>query len=252
MTACFILVSAALGTNAFENAFAEGVEAYETGAYAEAVDRFEQLVAENVVHPDVFYNLANSYYRLGELGPAIANYERARSLAPGDPKIEENLAMCVSATQRRMTRPLPSSLERSLLFWHYGVPASTTRFLAGLFWIAMWGLLGLRLLRNMKYLRRLAAVAGIASLAFATSAWVKAHPGMLVVANDKTVPVRYGTSGDDTIHFELFAGDRVRADRVERDWVRVETQDGQRGWAHLSQMTLVGPPYWPPGHTNQL
>lgn len=40
----------------------------------------------------LYYNLGNSYYRLGEMGNAILAYERALRLDPSDDDVRNNLA----------------------------------------------------------------------------------------------------------------------------------------------------------------
>jgi hypothetical protein len=86
-------------------------------------------------------------------------------------------------------------------------------------------------------------IAGILAASFGASAWAKAHPVLLAVANEERVPVHYGTNENETVRFELYAGDRVTVDKRAAGWVRVSTVDGERGWAQEKNLTLVGPPY---------
>jgi hypothetical protein len=55
--------------------------------------------------------------------------------------------------------------------------------------------------------------------------------------------VRFGYRPAETVHFELYEGDRVRVDEEKNGWVRVETHDGERGWTEASGLYFVGPPY---------
>mgnify|MGYP003290711600 CR=1 FL=1 len=71
-----------------------GIEAYNAKEYAEAVEAFETVVASDYASAEVYYNLANAYFKLGqqsassrpfaggELGRAVLNYERALKLDP--------------------------------------------------------------------------------------------------------------------------------------------------------------------------
>lgn len=248
MTTVLITIAAVLGANVFNKTFDEAVLAYGEGNYEAATAQFEQLVASGVVDADVFYNLGNAYYRQGALGPAIANYERALQLEPNSAYIRENLVRAVNDTRRRMSGPRPSELEQGFFFWHYNLSAAATRNLAIVFWYTFWALLAVRLLWKTPFVRTGAVVVGVAAAAFGASAWVKAYPDMVVVANDVRVPVRYGTNETETVRFELYEGDRVLAEEVTEGWVRVATTDGDRGWAQREQFTFVGPPYWPPGY----
>lgn len=241
-TAWLVLV---LGANVYDATFDEAGSAYEAGRYAEAVNRYEQLVSESVVHAAVFYNLGNAYYRNGDVPAAIANYERALQVNPRFRQARQNLDTAVQATQQRLARPLPADWEESLLFWHYNLTPWETYYVAALLWVAFWVVLGLRQWRPLRYTRRAALGLGLLAAAFGASAWVKAHPPQLAVAARETVPVRYGTGDDETVRFELHAGDRVTVDQHAGGWARVTTVDGERGWAREQSMLFVGPPYEP-------
>jgi len=242
VTACLVLV---LGANVYDATFDEAASAYDGGRYAEAVNRYEQLVSESVVDAGVFYNLGNAYYRNGDVPAAIANYERALQLNPRFRQARQNLDTAVQATQQRLARPLPADWEQSLLFWHYNLTPRETYYVAALLWVAFWAMLGMRQWRPLRYTRRVALGLGLLAAAFGASAWVKAYPAQLAVAARETVPVRYGTGDDETVRFELHAGDRVTVDRHASGWARVTTVDGERGWAREESMLFVGPPYEP-------
>jgi hypothetical protein len=209
---------------------------------------YEQLVRESVVNPAVFFNLGNAYFRKGALGPAIANYERVLQRNPAFDGARENLAKAVGDTKNRLARPAPPDWQESLLFWHYQLSRRATNTLAALFWLMLWGALGLRQWRPLRYTRRVAVAAGVLAVAFGISAWEKAHPEPMAVANADVVHVHYGTNENETVHFDLNAGDRVTVDKRVPGWSRVTTQNGERGWAQDSALAFVGPPYEPPAN----
>ena len=55
--------------------------AYAIENYNIAIENYKQLL-ENGKHADVYYNLGNSYYKMGDIARAILNYERALTLKP--------------------------------------------------------------------------------------------------------------------------------------------------------------------------
>ena len=229
----------------YTDLFQEASTAYDQGQYDLAIQRYEQLIREDVVAPAVFYNLGNAYYRDGHLGPAIANYERALQLNPGYRAARDNLASAVQEIRRNLERPQPSEWETSLLFWHYGLSLSTSLWLAVSIWCLFWVLLALRRWRPLPYARGVAAGAALLALAFSASAWSKTHPIPLAVASRSVVVVRYLPQEQEPARFELYEGDRVRVEDEKNAWILVETASGERGWAPTQEFTLVGPPYVP-------
>ncbi len=245
MTALLLFITVALGSNGYEATFVDAGEAYAADDYTTAARLYEQLVEEGVVNSALFYNLGNTYYRMKQLGPAIANYERALQLEPQLDAARENLDMAIRATERHLARPLPSEWEQSLLFWHYNLSQHTTSLLAGLFWCVFWLAMGIRIWRRFPFFKTTAIALFLLALAFGSSAWAKAHPVRIAVASCERVPVRYGMSDDDTVRFDLRVGDRVVVEKRQNGWTRVVTSDGERGWTHDECLTFVGPPYEP-------
>ncbi|MFH1132268.1 MAG: tetratricopeptide repeat protein, partial [Pseudomonadota bacterium] len=64
-------------TETIDDAYQKALKSYYSGMYQKAIDEFERIVALPVHHEDLFYTLGCAYFRLGELGPAIYNFERA-------------------------------------------------------------------------------------------------------------------------------------------------------------------------------
>ena len=56
--------------------------AYNKEDYSTAVRLYHQAIEADGVSPEVCYNLANAYYRIGRPGRAVIYYERALALDP--------------------------------------------------------------------------------------------------------------------------------------------------------------------------
>jgi tetratricopeptide (TPR) repeat protein len=74
-----------------EDMFNRGNAAYEEGRYDEAAQAYRGILRYQIRDAVLEYNLGNAEFRLGNLGPAILHYERARRLNPVDPDIQANL-----------------------------------------------------------------------------------------------------------------------------------------------------------------
>jgi tetratricopeptide (TPR) repeat protein len=67
--------------------FAEGVKAFNAGNFAAAATSFEAAVQKQPDLPELHVNLALAYYRLSRTADAVAQLEKAASLAPNDPHV---------------------------------------------------------------------------------------------------------------------------------------------------------------------
>lgn len=248
MTSVVVAAWALLGATAYNATFDRAVAAYERGDYAASIEAFEQLVAENIVSPEVFFNLGNAYRKSGRLGAAIANYERALYLDPAFESAAVNLSQCRQLTKGQFEQTALPSWDSRMRFLD-GVTPSVAGALAILSWFLFWTLLGVRMVFPLKYLRRVAGLALLVTAMLGSAAWVKAHPPLLGIVQVDGATARVATAENAEARFTLNEGDRVLVERREAGWARVRTSDGGRGWIPESALALVGPPYERPEPT---
>lgn len=64
---------------------------YEKDHYDKAIELYEKAAAQYGTSSDLYYNIANSYYRMGNLGDAILYYEKALKFDPDNEEARNNL-----------------------------------------------------------------------------------------------------------------------------------------------------------------
>ncbi len=82
------LVSQGIGA---QTAFREGNQQYAKEDYEGAISSYESVLDSGKQSAELYFNLANSYYKLHKVAPAIYNYEKALLLSPNDSEIKINL-----------------------------------------------------------------------------------------------------------------------------------------------------------------
>jgi tetratricopeptide (TPR) repeat protein len=65
-------------------------QAYEQEDYYKAIELYERA-ASTTSNGQLYYNLGNAYYKSGQIGKALLNYNRARFLTPRDRDINANI-----------------------------------------------------------------------------------------------------------------------------------------------------------------
>jgi tetratricopeptide (TPR) repeat protein len=88
-----LLFSATL-VNAESNSelFNKAVAAYKGNDFEKAITLNESLIGKGCKTATIYFNLGNAYFKNGNIGKAMLNYERAERLAPNDEDIQHNLA----------------------------------------------------------------------------------------------------------------------------------------------------------------
>jgi len=74
-----------------QSLFEEANQAYKSKDYQQAIDLYQKIITSGQHSAELYYNLANAYYKLNKVGPAIYNYEKSLLLAPNDSEVKNNL-----------------------------------------------------------------------------------------------------------------------------------------------------------------
>jgi len=77
---------------------------YSVENYSVAIEIYEDIL-KSAEHENIYYNLGNSYFRIGEIGNSIWAYEKALKLSPRDSDINFNLKYVRSMVRDRILPP---------------------------------------------------------------------------------------------------------------------------------------------------
>src|SRR5439155_7467482 len=134
--------------------FMRANQAYAQGHFKEAIDGYEALIRGGPWNANLFYDLGNAYFRTGDFGRAILNYERALALEPHHPEATANLQM--ARDEAHALELQPSWPERYLRFATINQYSFTA---AVAFWV------GVSCLVLLIFARRRSAMAAVLLLA---------------------------------------------------------------------------------------
>jgi len=216
--------------------FQGGNSAYEQGRFRESAEAYEKVLGYGVADPRVHYNLANAYFKLGKLGPAILNYERALRLDPADQDARDNLNLARGQIRDRIEEaevPYPLKVAQDLLDT---VPVDALCAVFLCLYLAGCGLAGCLPLTRDDTRRRLlgyaAAAIGILAL-LAGGAFVETIQGRTaaraIVMTDR-VDVLSGPSKENTILFTVHEGTRLEVRNRRDGWYQVSLPNAMSGW----------------------
>ena len=74
-----------------QTGFENGNALYQKGNYQGAIVAYESVLQSKKQSAELYFNIANCYYKLNKVAPAIYNYEKALVLNPNDTEIQNNL-----------------------------------------------------------------------------------------------------------------------------------------------------------------
>lgn len=88
-----IFLTFSFSVNAVNSSVKKANDLYAKGDYQAAANAYEQILLTDGVAPELYFNLGNAYYKSGEVGRSILNYERALRLNPTYDDAKANLEM---------------------------------------------------------------------------------------------------------------------------------------------------------------
>lgn len=98
----FMLFSANLKAQDFNSELFKAEKLYANSSYDSAALIYQSIIDSGYQSPELYYNLANTYYKLQEIPSAILYFEKALKLNPSDENIKHNLELCNSMIPDRI------------------------------------------------------------------------------------------------------------------------------------------------------
>lgn len=217
--------------------FARGNTLYADGKFAEAASAYEIQVHRGEYSANLFYNLADAYYRRGDRGRAILNYQRALLLEPAHAEAAANLAFV------RGRVPVPVSGGG---FFNWLEVDHWTWLAAAGGWLAVIGLGAAVFAPRSRWCVLTAGVAGAAVCGISVLAITRLdggakNPARAVVLADETRAL-YSPADNSKAVFTLPAGGEVSVLSEQGAWDYVELGEGSRGWVSAERVEKVVPP----------
>lgn len=221
----FMFVS--LGMAQPDPEFAKANDEYGKGQFEDAIRDYEGLTRSGQWSAALFYNLGNAYFRAGNFGRAILNYERALALEPNHPEATANLVLA-----RDEARALELPKNRSDILLKFVTPNQMTIAAAIGFWIVLF--LVARIVwsrrRSILLIATLIVCGFITALSIAGVYRAEKANKTLAIVTDQNVQARIATADNASSVLHLPAGSQVQILSGRGDWVYAMLPNNLRGW----------------------
>ncbi len=231
-------------TISVDSLFSIGNRYFSIEKYDYALDAYLAIL-EQVEHPDLYYNIGNTYYRLGNLGQAIWAYEKGMQLSPLHKDLQYNLDFVNARVKDRIEVPkgilfieIYRTIKRNikikdLLLWG-GLTLLLAAF-ATLF--KEFGILDVIFaFRAQVFLFIISALIHIIAL---DKYWEISdkNEGVIIspIVNVRSAPIER----DEKIIFRIHEGLKVDIAQSQPGWYEIVLLDGKKGWiSHESLLRL--------------
>lgn len=217
-------------------------QAYEAGNYVESIQHYQIAIDGGFQSAELYFNLGNSYFELGEIGNAMLYYLRARELSPRDEMIQ---------AQIERLRAIRQDYQQDAHQWADYLDDVLGSFLRldEMLWVGVfaWGygclLVSYLVIRRQIRQRPIFLIVNLIIIGFIISAtafrWHSAiyRPKAVIIA--PITAVMSGASQDYLTLYHLHAGAEIRIIERQGGWARLTLPDGGSGWINRFDFDYV-------------
>jgi tetratricopeptide (TPR) repeat protein len=209
--------------------FAKANQEYADRNFKEAIDGYDQLVRSGQWSANLFYDLGNAYFRAGDFGHAILNYERALALDRHHPEADANLR--IVRDEARALELTPTLAERYLKF------ANVNQFTiasAIALWFATFCIVALIFARRRSGAVIALLIVSLSIFTIAVFAIYELDNGSngraLAIVTGMNVQARVATADNANSVLALPPGSEIRVLSNRGDWIYAALPNDLRGW----------------------
>ena len=212
--------------------------------YHQAANYYENL-SEKVEHENLYLNLGNAYFRMGEVGHAVWAYEKGHALSPRDGDINYNLSYVRSQVRDRIQAPD----DLFFLAFYRSILEKLTILdlikLGGLLFIGLGGLYVLRL--NGTISEKLGGILNsILLVSVVIAGWIMLdkywdvsdeQEGIIIASaiDVRSSPIARG----ENVVFRIHEGTKVEITTSQPGWFEIILLDGKKGWVPAEEVRTL-------------
>ncbi|GJH41445.1 BatE protein [Capnocytophaga sp. HP1101] len=226
--------------------FEKAAQYYNQGEYQNAIDQYKLILKSGKESTALYYNLANTYYKLNHVPESIYYYEKALQLNPNNQEAKNGLLL---ANQMKIDAivPLPKTWLRQL-----------SDAITGLFSLQTWAILSIigimvfvlsffcYYFLEQTALKRLFFTLMFMSVAVAVGTYFIAdfHKKQIegekyAILFDKTVRVFSEANSYSSEVVQLHEGTKVEIIEKNNDWIKIRLANGKIGWTKESTLKVL-------------
>lgn len=240
----FILLSFSLSLNLFsQDPILDSAKSqYDQARYQDCIASYEKFLSQGLNSGEIYYNLGNSYFRVGNIGRAILNYEKALIELPGDEDILHNIEIA-NSQKKDVFENIPTVGMQSIL-------NSINSYLTFDFW-AILSILLFTATTTLYFIGRkrknksfskisifsvsIAIIFGLISIQ-QKSAVLNNQSG-IVIQNQSNIFSEPNINS--TLLLEVNSGSKLKILNEVENWIQIQTPSNEKGWIQTGKIESI-------------
>lgn len=221
----------------------QGRSAYEKQNFDEALNAYNQLDQQGYTSFELYYNLGNTHYKLGDLPNAILYYEKAKKINGGDEDLLFNLGLANSKITDKVT-PLPTSFQLADLY--LSLSTDTWAVISLLGFLAFLGTLFMFFYSAKVALKRIYIIGSITGIIVSIWSFIAASQTISIrskqteaIVFSPSVTARSAPSESGNKLFIIHEGLKVEVQETSENYSKIKMADGNVGWIKSEALKMI-------------
>ncbi len=226
--------------------FQEANELYGQGEFELAIDAYKSILKTGKHSAELYFNLANSHYKLNNVAPSIYFYEKALQLDPEDKDIQNNLAFAQNMTIDAVAEVPKVGFDKLYNNFVNAYSFDGWSRLAIAFSVAFVVFFLIYYFSLTTFRKRLSFVLGFScvftsmvTLFMAFQKYDFEQKNIAAVVFEKSVDIKSEPNFEGSNLFKLHEGTKIKVLDSLTNWHRIELPDGLTGWIPSSAIKVL-------------
>ncbi|MFZ5518764.1 MAG: tetratricopeptide repeat protein [Candidatus Zhuqueibacterota bacterium] len=221
---------------------------FEEKKFSDAIAAYQEILKNGYESWQVYYNLGNAYYKTGQNGRAILNYERAMRMNPESEDLLFNLELANLTVVDKVVTPPRFLLDeivpvlKSLQLWNVG----TLGWYVISFYFVMTVLIILKIFSRgagaYSFLNVALTIIVVVLIIVSSLFFIRLHDetsSRYAIVLEKKVDVMGSPDEQGTDLFSLHEGVKIKVEAFNNQWAKIRLADGKIGWLKLNLFEII-------------
>lgn len=212
---------------------------YDNNEFSKAIAQYEIVISKGLSSPDLNYNLGNAYFRNGQIGLSILNFEKAIKSNSS----HENAKFNLKLAQAKITdqfEPVPEvSLSKILRSINNGISHNIVSIIASICILLGAALFVFAKKTTIKKYIKYARLLALTGVIFTLIAWqqklaVDAYRAGITLSTSANIFSEPNPSS--TLLFEIHEGTKLDILSESGEWFNIKAPNNEVGWVEASSL----------------
>lgn len=208
---------------------------YQKQDYLKAVEEYLKLLDKGIINGSLYYNIGNSFLKLGRTGYALLCYEKAKRFIPNDSDLRANSAYARSLVSDTIDSRSTLARLNLMLKPYEGLNLQAIAILTLIPYLILSLLLAIFII-NPLLGRKIGFIAVLTAILFLINAFVfgiRFYDEEILthgVVVQKSIECKYEPIDKSTTYFKMGEGNDVVVLSTKDGWRHIRRADGKTGW----------------------